>query len=224
MENVDFLRGIKSDKGVSRMKEHGIIFQGWGVRAILEGRKTITRRVIKPQPEIVDAEPRYRENTWAFWSDKVPKYRGELIVHCPYGKPGDLLWVRETWAIDQGDQSVIFYRATDDKTCGNPWRPSIHMPRKASRITLRIADGRVERVQEITEEDAKAEGIQAEWIDVDGKTIYGSGNRFGFGLDDQAYTQREAFAKTWDSIYAKRGFGWDANPFVWVIAFERIET
>ncbi len=182
------------------MKERPIIFSTPMVRAILDGRKTMTRRVMKPQPE------------------DYPYHHGLAVYRvakkCPYGVPGDLLWVRETWAtteqagVHPSDAEMV-YRATDpdwETMEGWQWRPSIFMPRWASRLTLRITSVRAERVQDITEEDARAEGFK----DVVGKYARG----------DEA---RIWFAELWDIINAARGFGWDTNPWVWVIGFERVQ-
>lgn len=143
------------------------------------------------------------------------------ILACPYGQPGDRLWVRETWAhiddytgSDPGTRALLdrcFYRADypkgdvlDDEL--TRWRPSIHMPRWASRITLEITGVRVERVQEISEADAEAEGVEASTFD-----------------GGQSFEYRLNFPDLWDSINAKRGFGWDANPLVWVIEFKVLQ-
>ena len=171
------------------MKEYPIIFSGPMVRAILDGRKTQTRRVIKPQPKGEFCRYGFHMPTQAIWTDLT-------VVSCPYGQPGDLLWVRETFAA-AGDQSWVEYRADCDSKVIR-WRPSIHMPRSASRLTLRITDVRVQRVQEISEEDARAEG-----------TTGLAGAMTGFPY-------------LWESINAKRGYGWNTNPWVWAISFERI--
>lgn len=173
------------------MKERPILFSGEMVRAILDGRKTQTRRVIKPQGEpytIEDVD----------------------VLKCPYGIPGDRLWVRETFADlrGMGFGHKWAYRADTPEGSesdririgyGVRWKPSIHMPRWASRITLEITDIRVERVQDITYIDAKAEGVEYE----------------------KGYTDpREAFATLWNSINAKRDYGWAMNPWVWIIEFK----
>lgn len=141
------------------MKERPILFSGEMVRAILEGRKTQTRRVIKPQPDSA-------RNSVFVKSGFETKHGYE--IKCPYGQPGDRLWVRETWGLwdtdpkDGPERAKIFYRATDENRRDlryQRWRPSIHMPRWASRINLEITNIRIERVQDITEEDAKAEGL-----------------------------------------------------------------
>jgi len=179
------------------MVELPILFSGEMVRAILDGRKTQTRRVVKlPVSEI----------------GKMVKYRGDWVLPCewsPYGKSGDRLWVRETWWQWGGTEKRISYRA-DTLPSFAPnggFRPSIFMPRWASRITLEVVDVRVERLQDISEDDAKAEGVMA------------SG---GWNADDTEYCvgYRTAFSRLWDSINAKRGYSWATNPWVWAVEFK----
>lgn len=167
------------------MNERPILFNGEMVRAILAGQKTQTRRI----------------------TSKTQQH----ALFCPYGHPGDRLWVKETFAYAQ--DGTVVYRAS---MVGSPWdaitrraitwHPSIHMPRWASRITLEITDVHVERVQDIHEEDAIAEGIDPR------KLSYLSGER--------AVTK---FSVLWNSIYAADGLGWDVNPWVWVVTFKRAE-
>lgn len=187
------------------MKEKPIIFSPEMVRAILEDRKTQTRRVIKSQPPANYHSPGFLINaTWAF--HKPSQGHIPHIVKCPYGQTGDRLWVRETWA--QKDRGQILTKADYNelvKVVGLPevpikWRPSIHMPRWASHITLEITEVRVEGVQQIGANDACAEGIG------------------DFGRS----TPQKQFALLWDSLNAKRGYGWKTNPWVWVISFKRI--
>lgn len=221
------------------MKERPILFSGPMVRAILEARKTQTRRVIKPQ-------------AWAYSEDTLgqrmiyPRSGADDFgdsgrpIRYPYGVPGDRLWVRETWrAFDDGD---VFYRAdfgdavpvhADDDPAAWMWRPSIYMPRWASRITLEVTGVRVERVQEISEDDARAEGPTPNWC---GDLAGWDPEEHGYLLpgdenadDDVAdggyyYTGRWAFAEMWDSINAKRGHPWASNPWVWVIEFGTNDT
>jgi len=178
--------------------EKPIIFKGEMVRAILDGWKTQTRRVIKPQilswcPPLIGAEiaPNCFIGGLSF------------LASNPYGRPGDRLWVKETFALDvPGCSSRVTYRADHIDLKGDgpqpiKWSPSIFMPRKLSRITLEIIKIRVERVQEITDNDIHAEGLAP--------------------IGDKYL----CFADLWDSIYAKQGFGWGENPWVWVIEFMR---
>lgn len=200
------------------------------VRAILEGRKTQTRRVVR---SLSDNEAINHDARYFMRSDGVAVASGAIFEHdywvgqyvqrrCPYGVPGDRLWVRETWFHDF-EYDRLFYRADADADgtvpylvhgcagggVGNAhidrWRPSIHMPRWASRLTLEIKAVRVERLQEISEEDARAEGVEKAEA-TDGALSYVLG-----------------FSDLWDSINAKRGYGWHTNPWVWVVEFERVD-
>lgn len=238
------------------VRERPILFSGPMVRAILDGRKTQTRRIVNPQPTrddiradwyyptVVDrlGEEGPGERTFGAFS-----IDGEWGTRCPYGSPGDtLLWVRETWqqfaprpapADEMPANACIHYRAdfsdadlrlrTDED--GDPlpqlrWRPSIFMPRWASRLTLRVTNVRVERLHEITEQDAKAEGVAQGDIEPDEHGPW----RVGFVLGDEDGkcglwpTARRAFEVGWDSINGKRA-PWASNPWVWVVGFERME-
>lgn len=216
------------------MKERPILFSGPMVRAILEGRKNMTRRVIKPQPKVFNGRAGGRDIGWPLDN------HGRLLA-CPYGQPGDQLWVRETWCSlkEVGfsvDPKAIAYRAStgqtlkwrdeEDRDEGEEtprWKPSIFMPRWASRILLEVVSARVERVQDISEADAKAEGAEAKrWGDL--KQIPTSLlMRFGRNLPiDPLYVY--GFGELWDSINSARGYGWDVNPWVWVVEFKRIGT
>ena len=161
------------------MAEHPIIFTALMVRAILDGRQTQTRRRLKGKP---------------------PKFA-----------TGDTLWVRERWTLAADDARPdgfpVYLADGTPKAPHGPWRSPIHMPRWASRITLEVTDVRVERVQDIGEEDAKAEGVDWEVWEHGGEPI----------------PPTSLFHELWDSINAKRGYGWDANPWVWVVSFKRIQ-
>ena len=193
------------------MKERSILFNGDMVRAILKGRKTETRRPIKPQP--------------AFGCHYEIKGAHNAGLHL-----GDRLWVRERWAADMSFDDLpprmlpprgmpIYYHATA-QCMDYKWRPSIHMPRWFSRITLEITDVHVERVQDITNDEAIAEGAY-EVRKVGDDIAHATWTMDG--LDWRYDTPREAFAATWDSLYAARGLGWDVNPWVWVVTFKREE-
>lgn len=214
------------------MKWYPILFKSEMVRAILDGKKTQTRRVIKPQPEIIKGNPNILSNT----------AQGILKTRCPYGYPGDNLWVRETWRplegyedikpsdIPEGEPIVYLrdclqhpekypiYNQPYEKTYDcSPWKPSIFMPRWASRIDLSTKDIRVEKVQDISEEDAIAEGIDKSgtfWKD------YRKGGMKQVMLQDPI----DSFRTLWNLINEKRGFGWDVNPWVWVINFKLLEV
>lgn len=213
------------------MKERPIIFNGEMVRAILDGRKTQTRRVMVRQP--IQSHwatfQSYRE-TWKEVSPHSWIYiqtiaenpnPDQVYAKCPYAV-GQQLWVREKWGWSTlasmqphpaYSQFLIFPSAcrTNDAGAFVRWRPSIHMPRWASRITLEVVGVRVERVQDIGEADAKAEGL----ILIEPRAWIGTRGNF--------YTSPvNAFRDLWDSINAKRGYSWDMNPWVWVIEFKRV--
>ena len=218
------------------MKEHPLLMNGPLVRATLEGRKTQTRRPIKPQPDddIVDVEYDAIADLWLgnTQEDNDLGYTSSWAARCPLGKAGDRLWVRETFqawrkvghesdewepicvkAASFGD--TIEYRATSKST--GPWTPSIHMPRWACRLVLPLVSVRVERVQDITEEDAKAEGVEPvlmrgigsypEWMRPTMREVGG---------------HQKAFELLWKQIYGDAL--WDANPWVWVAEWDHIEV
>ena len=172
------------------MKERPILFSGPMVRALLDGSKTQTRRVIKPRHLAF-----FNQNAAAMLNDWNER-------PLPYGKPGDRLWVRETWHDASSSlHSCALYRADGIDLHWDKWTPSIHMPRWASRITLEITSVRVERLQDISEADAQAEGItSAECLECDGFV--------------------NAFSKLWEQINGPGS--WDANPWVWAIEFRRL--
>lgn len=192
------------------MKERPILFNGEMVKAILDGRKTQTRRVIKPQPDHFgkeDGEDSWHWNGWR-WQDKPGIPLKGPDEDCPHGQPGERLWVRETWAQHPEVPGEWMYRADrggDYQGAAQglfKWSLSIHMPRCVSRITLEIESVCVERVQEITPDDCRAEGMPADNNDI--------GARYCFG-------------QLWNSINEKRGHGWEVNPWVWVITFRRVK-
>lgn len=186
------------------------------VRAILERRKTTTRRTIKPQPDFVVDGFAARHTPHDMRLGRL----GESI-RCPYGKPGDRLWVRETWKTHSTfdhlpprdvPESNLFYAADEPRysPSGSRWRPSIHMPRWASRITLEVTGVRVERLQDLREEDAIAEGVDSDLCRAS----------IGKAPLKQGYLPICAFSYLWDQI---NGAGsWDANPWVWVVEFQRM--
>ena len=194
------------------MKERPILFSGPMVRAILEGRKTQTRRVLVPQPvdpkiiRVAGDKIVFMGRDEGFYSNYWPTM---------VGVPGDRLWVRETFATGiPGCPGGITYRADhlDPRGDGpaNPirWTPSIFMPRGASRITLEVVEVRVQQLRDITDDDARAEGAEPEWRQA----------------THPAKTYRGGFASLWDSINAARGYGWDKNPWVRAITFRDITT
>jgi hypothetical protein len=232
---------IQMTRGAFDMKERPIIFSAPMVRAILAGKKTQTRRVVKPQPpEILAAyapkvywPARDRHMTHgdpdgaAYLQFERPGdydgahvMRGGFGFRCPYGQPGDRLWVRETFAIvprtayrcSRGVQQVLrpdddhdaaIYRAGWDRSNGGfRWRPSVHMPGWASRITLEVTGVRVERLQKISEADAIAEGVTA------GKYR---------GLERAVAL---TYSDLWEQMHGPSS--WAANPWVWVVEFKRL--
>lgn len=206
------------------MKERPILFSAPMVLALLDGNKTQTRRVVKPQPEWTEPATIWQQGDghsgpgWYAHNEDYPD-EGALFYRCPYGQPGDRLWVRETWCHQWNDktgyqENGYWYRATTpdvqhvDGAEKSPWKPSIHMPRAASRITLEITAVRVERLQDISDADAQAEGI----------VPAGDGN--GWQTADTRHYMADpvaSYMSLWESIN-----GPVANPWVWVIEFRKV--
>ena len=200
------------------MKERPILFSAPMVRAILSGAKTQTRRVWKmPRGCSWYAEMGGERDGW-FVDEGAPWWLHVSECRCPYGQPGDRLWVREAFMHEAADYcweasvsipcrpAVTVYRAVHDEhesRCAG-WKPSIHMPRALSRITLEITDVRVERLQDISVRDSIAEGIPAG----------GPENPDGIELRD--------FRALWESINGPGS--WDANPWLWVVSFRKLEA
>lgn len=193
------------------MKERGMIFNGEMVRAILDGRKTQTRRPIKwKQTRFTEIGEREDGSKWP-WSEDA-EHACDFWHPCPFGDVGDRIWVRETWAeAGASAPDLKLYRANYPEHVPSiyenvppakeiRWTPSIHMPRAASRILLEITDVRVERLRSMSLDDARAEGVIA------------ASGPMEAGL---------AFRELWDSIYGEES--WKANPWVWVIEFKRVE-
>lgn len=242
---------------MNQPKERPILFKGEMVNAILPGWKNQTRRLVK----LPDLYMRHPEWLTASFGGKA--YRGKVRfntgaapgnapmedfgVECPYGKPGDRLWVREShafsvidpegndWREDPDNWDVVYradnnkeglnWRNADGEVIPAPWRPSIHMPRWASRILLEITDVRVERLQDINEADAKAEGVTPNCSMLDHSACGDHGNEFIHymnGADDfPAFSAVESFESLWQSINGPDS--WEANPWVWVVEFKRVE-
>lgn len=228
------------------MKEQPILFNAQMVRAILSGQKTQTRRIMKPQMTYGDVGGIFA--SWQMPSNKGgsilwPNGKDQILSMCPHGQPGDVLWVRETWAAPHAFDghkplqilvNARIHFAADENLGGLVKRPSLFMPRWASRITLEITNVRVERLQEISEADAVAEGCKLETMtiigDDGGSAIYGpngyrdlwesiNGNRPK--LPSNTASKRYARVKAW--LEKHPDHSWDANPWVWVIEFKRIE-
>lgn len=202
------------------MKERPILFSGAMVRAIMDGRKTMTRRVVKgPVCKIFEGVP----HKWKGPCDAQP-------IRCPYGQPGDRLWVRETFHNSRGDNSMPTYYQADQYRWGpadpqyhnGPWKPSIFMPRWASRITLEVTGVRAERLREITEADARAEGAESTNLRFGGCKNPTNAKPGNCPEGCNCFNARENFAGLWDGINGERGYGWDVNPRVWVVEFRRV--
>lgn len=211
------------------MKERPILMSGPMVRALLDGRKTQTRRMVKPQPELSDRVGFvYKGMAYGLGGSFDPKGLRNLNCRNPYGQPGDRLWVRETWQVysiwnGSTNGNGIKFRADGVKNeillpmpiyqpdPEHKWRPSIFMPRWASRITLEIVSVRVERLQEISEADAKAEGVSWDqhW------EMFAVEEQFG-----NSHDPRISYSYLWEFINGEGS--WDANPWVWVVEFKRI--
>lgn len=210
-----------------------ILFNTEMVRTLMDGRKSVTRRTVKPQPEgahtVLDCDDETHTfellcgnggagSIFADWNE---------AIKAPYW-PGDILYVRETWGdyseCQPGGAGYYLYRAdfldgakhydADGHKCDLPrWHPSIHMPKEAARLFLRVTDVRVERLQDITSADCQKEGVDLTDLE-----------NLGVGIiNHEVYTQE--FQALWDSTVKKANlllYGWDANPWVWVIEFERI--
>lgn len=189
------------------MRERPILFSAPMVLALLEGRKTQTRRVVKPQTTA--------------WTWVTAEGMERTRARCPYGQPGDALWVKETFLPwinrDNTLSHVAAFRADGyELEAGERWRPSIHMPRRFSRLTLRITDVRVERLNEISEADADAECF---------------GGDFPENVLPELFPRRdggwghlslpECYARLWEHINGPGS--WAANPWVWVVTFERVQ-
>ncbi|MBA7499230.1 hypothetical protein ES704_01970 [subsurface metagenome] len=183
------------------MKERPIIFSTDMVKAILDDRKTQTRRIIKWDIKLLATYPDRVEAHYI--KNGIPTFCNDFLLHCPYGQVSNGLWVRETW---QHIKAGIAYKASWNNKPDWKWRSPLFMPRWASRITLEVTEVRVERVQGITPEDCILEGLdKAEYL----KDIW-------------KRTALTEFRIIWDSLNAKRGYGWDSNPWVWVISFKKV--
>lgn len=228
-------------------KDRPILFSSTMVRALLEGDKTQTRRVMKPQPSV-------HENGSYSWNGKLGGFVGFAGTHiegfpkhaasyCPYGKVGDLLWVRETFAASGfGSFERFYYRAdgesqfmgtmkesngnitdyyTDywvrngEKRKGSEWKPSLHMPRRANRITLEIVNVRVERLHAISDQDCFSEGVGGE-----DDEYYNRAEHYSLGGSsvEGGSVEKCAFIGLWCSINGRDS--WEANPWVWVVEFK----
>ncbi|MCS5825424.1 hypothetical protein LNO55_12600 [Klebsiella pneumoniae subsp. pneumoniae] len=212
------------------MKERGMIFNAEMVRALLDGRKTQTRRPIKwKQTRFTEIGEREDGSKWP-WSEDA-EHACDFWHPCPFGAVGDRIWVREAFRVHSRatDVATLVYKASERNSwteqtrrvpvavCNKPatpekWTPSLHMPRWASRILLEITGVRVERLNSISQEDAQAEGLELTgW-----RPTYSDPDSGG-----EVMTPYDNFAELWSSIYGEES--WNANPWVWVIEFKRVE-
>lgn len=255
------------------MSERPILFNQDMVKAILEGRKSSTRRIIKPQPPIdchsnfIGAEwrnepPSYYDTGDNNWACKYCGYGigldGKSIFHAPY-QVGDVLYVRETWCIQAahrfgadariefkagGIMQKIQFKNSNSQSINRDdydkfvnkwwnengkWHPSIFMPRAAARIFLKVTNAKVQRVQDITDEEAWKEGNMIKPLICKGRNCndckHATKNYKGWGdcYEGDCQGARYNFKNLWNSLYEKKGYGWDVNPWVWVFEFERCE-
>lgn len=230
------------------MKERPILFSGAMVRALLDGRKTQTRRVVKDVPswdhygrDIMDwglsgihqetydpSNPIVGTDRWHLDVQTDVDDHSRRVIRCPYGAPGDRLWVREAWSAewswrDEKPRDIIPCAPIWYWADGNPterdWtrpKPSIHMPRWASRITLEITDVRVERLNQISEADADAEGFGGNYPEIVMPDVFPPYGGWG------ELTIAECYARLWEHINGEGS--WGANPFVWVVEFKRLSA
>lgn len=194
--------------------EKPIIFNTEMVTAILDGRKNCTRRVIKLDLGLADTDK--NDSSYLKIPDEYGDYH-DVKDLCRY-RAGDILYIRETWQqgykgnVDEKGNAKLeyLYKANGDdisvEFSNGKWKPSIHMSKEAARIFLRVINVRAERLQDITEIQAAKEGFSSDF-DMETDTFYPDGY---------------FFVKTWDNIYKGKGYGWDANPWVWVIEFQRV--
>lgn len=228
-----------------------ILFNTDMVRAILDGRKTETRRPIKPQPkEQLKCVIPHETRGMSCWMEENADQRDRSFRFHKSYEVGDILYVRETWqqfmeyeipaGRPRGPHGTLGIPATPDqksyycyKADGeleNPeygkvnWLPSIHMPKEAARIFLRVTDVKAERLQDITEEGAIFEGIRG-WTKDGTLYKYGHiepGDPGATQWQDMSRTAVQAYSRLWDELYKTSGYGWEVNPWVWVIKYERI--
>lgn len=241
--------------------EKPLLFSGPMVRAILAGQKTVTRRIaVRKGWDITSVNPHGLPITQRGGGKGFAAVQTE-VWECPYGEPGDQLWVREAWQFKNwtdgecakagcpdaakhptetylGEPTRAIYRASYNECIGDPgpWKPSIHMPRWASRITLEVTGLRVERLQNVSHDDVLAEGTQVP-VTEDGSLVCRVSGKFTPSSywpcdtwdelkrrdDFEQQWFRCHFASLWDELNASRGFSWDSNPWVWVVSFRRVD-
>jgi len=231
------------------MKEKPILFSTPMVKALLEGKKTQTRRVINPQPDFLQYHEykgkviyQCEERAWCWGKHTADDCFVEfdkfserfMLPNAPYQK-GDILWVRETFgtvmARDMNKLDHYIYRADEKVVLSfalkhSKWKPSIFMPREAARLFLEVKSVRVERLQNITEVDANAEGISIHECDMPDSYRDDSAEKhctFYVCSACKHQTLKGGYSKLWDMLNAKRGYAWESNPWVWVYEFMRVE-
>jgi hypothetical protein len=207
------------------MKEHPILFSTPMVQAILEGRKTQTRRIVKKNiPENVTTIDRYNKTgQFTLWENrKIVSQIGES----PYGQPGDILWVRETFKaelVDVTGKAVSYYYLADNpaaKSTSNKFKPSIHMPKAAARIWLEIIEVKVEKLESISDEDARAEGIHYVVDKITGFCGFDYLNG-GYNLMTRPWN---SFMSLWRKVHDIERYKPTGNPWVWVVKFKVLST
>ncbi len=228
-----------------KVKERPILFNAEMVKRILDGRKTQTRRLVKPQPKPSTVHPECKPSlgidylgrlnvTWITPTSKPDHfYRDfDFPINCPYGKSGDRLWVRETWAVGKGYEGLsprdvpkesfikIWYLADGPKPdWAGRTRVSIHMPRYFSRINLAVGKTSVEQIQEITWKDSISEGIYGPLCGHNFDEYWKNYTSYR----DEFVSPIDSFHTLWDSIHSNDGFDWHSNPFVWVVEFKLLD-
>lgn len=212
---------------MANVTEHPILFSGEMVRAILAGHKTQTRRVVLPYPRL---ETDDQDKDSPDFGEPLHLHSVDCPSYCdyacgrrvpdewtPYGVVGDHLWVRETFRVNGNKHDLalankdsVFYRADEPYMDKGDYRPSIHMPRRLSRITLEVTAVRVQRLQQIGLHEIIAEGVEK--IDDPSR-----------GIAKSAPQLKASFMRLWDGINAKRGYSWESNPWVWVVSFKQVK-
>lgn len=196
------------------MKERPILFNGAMVRAERAGLKTMTRRLLRQQPDIIVGDLLGQPH---WYLDADPS----LKIRCPYGVPGDRLWVRETWApCDGGPIFAADYDGDKARAGVERWHPGIHLRRDDARTLLEVTAVRVERLQAITEEDAKAEGLRSD-AEALRNLSHIRGAEAPRHVPSHLRGARNYFRDLWDEINGERAT-WASNPWVWVVSFQRV--
>lgn len=201
-------------------KQRPILFSTEMVKAILEGRKTQTRRVIKPFENLNNNAIVFKENAFPRFQFEARYQNIDWQLNCPYGKPGDVLWVRETYHKSEGTfPTTYLYKAVYGESYDVKWKPSIFMPKDAARIWLEITKVRVERLLDISEDDAFNEGVRYWTHDNDQQMLDAHFKDYRTGLRNLV-SAHSSFLSLWESINGEESI--HSNPWVWVIEFIQI--